>query len=133
MLSMLIYSSTLEALNGLKTTLETYPSKLDIIQIYVKINAPFDASINESTFSYHLSCTRPVIIAFEFNSKSGKIFWRLSENKFYILEVHDDVGGIVTAFCAKFIAGQMQLNKLGKSDDFLRFDIVQGTLDISKL
>lgn len=107
-----VISSTSEALSQIPNHTS---SNEDIIKIYKKIQSQFDINLNGLCFSrIFLNERRPVIILFEYNATDTKIFWRLSGNEFYVLEIHEDVEGILSLYCANFIANEMKNNNSGK-------------------
>lgn len=115
-------SSTLEALSDLCSSLRTYTAGNLVIQnYYIKISAEFDKKLNETSFLHNLTSNEPVIIVFEYNLTDTKIFWRNSGTEMFTLEIEDDVGGILSLFCAEFIANEI---KSGNSGKFIKVELL---------
>jgi len=113
------FSSTSEALNVIcvnnnKNNNNHIILKGNIYEAHIKINAPFDNDLNDTCLCKLLTVEKPLIILFEYNTTDTKIFWRLSGEKFYFLEIHDDVDGLASLFCAEFIADELRKGNIGK-------------------
>ncbi|CAG9802092.1 unnamed protein product [Chironomus riparius] len=105
---------------ALKLLLKTFLSKRssnDVIQkYYFTIKSQFNEEIKESSFSYYMNKSTPIIVAFKSNVDNNHafIFWRTSSSgAFKSLNISKDPSYFITDFCLDLLDSEIKNGRDG--------------------